>query len=394
MQDLAKKLVDGSEPLPCGIEIHTTDGQRAVLGDGMPVVSVYVRNQRGERAVRRLSLLGICEAYIRGDIDLEGDLIEAASFRTRLSDREIAIKVWRRLKPLVVGREQCNREWIGHAYDRHNIQLISADEEFHTYTPGIYESDSESLEVGARRKLQVAFDGLALQAGDDLLDVGCGWGGFLRFCTARQVRVNGITLSRHQLTFVQNLIDREGLEASALYQDFFSFTPNRHYDGISLMGVLEDLSDYHAVMKRLAKWVKPGGRVYLDFAASKERCGTSSFITKYIWPGVFRMVYLPELIEAVWQSPFEIMTLHNDRSNYYRWAREIYRRWMARKAEVLEQADEAVWRTFRIMHAGTANIMRDATCGVSAYRMVLELPRPAAKGEAQEHGQPVRWAHV
>jgi cyclopropane-fatty-acyl-phospholipid synthase len=386
MHNVAKKLVEGSEPLPCGVEIHTTDGQRAVLGDGRPLVSVYIRNQRGERAVRRLSLLGICEAYIRGDIDLEGDLIEAASFRTRLSDREIAIKVWRRLQPLVVGRKRCNREWIGRAYDRHNIQLISADQEFHTYTPGIYESDNESLEIGARRKLEAAFDALALQAGDDLLDVGCGWGGFLRFCTARQVRVTGITLSRHQLTFVQNLIQREGLDASALYQDFFSFTPNRHYDGVSLMGVLEDLSDYHTVMKRLAKWVKPGGRVYLDFAASKERRGTSSFITKYIWPGVFRMVYLPELIEAVRRSPFEISTLHNDRSNYYRWARETYRRWMVRKAEVLEQADEALWRTFRIMHAGTANIMRDATRGVSAYRMVLELPRPAVRDEVQEHG--------
>lgn len=382
MQEVAEKLIDGSEPLPCGIEIHTPDGRRTVLGDGTPILSVHVRNQRGERAVRRLSLLGICEAYIRGDIDLEGDLISAASFRTRLSDREIAIKLWRRLKPLIVGRERCNREWIGDAYDRQNIQLIAADEEYHTYTPGIYESDNESLEVGARRKLQAAFDGLNLQPGEHLLDIGCGWGGFLRFCAARHVRVTGITLSRHQLSFVQNLIDREGLDASAQYQDFFTFTPDRQYDGISLMGVLEDLSDYRTVMKRLAKWVKPGARVYLDFAASKQRCGTSSFITKYIWPGLFRMVYLPELIQAVWQSPFDIIAIHNDRANYYRWARESDRRWIARKAAVLQQADESLWRIFRIMHAGTANVMRDATGGVTAYRMVLELPTAGLDGKS------------
>jgi len=394
MQEWAKRLADGPDRLPCGIAVLTPDGQRIVVGDGAPSLTVLVHNGRGEQAVRRMSLLGICEAYIRGDIDLDGDLIEAASLQTKMTDREILIKLWRRFKPLLFGRARCNPEWIADAYDRHNIQLISADQDFHTYTPGLYESDHDSLEAGARRKLQAAFDGLNLQPGDHVLDIGCGWGGFIRFCTARQVRMTGITLSRHQLAFVTDVIRRDALEASAHYQDFFTFTPERQYDGISLMGVIEDLSDYRAVVKRLTSWVRPGGRVYLDFAASKERFATSSFITKYIWPGVFRMVYLPELIEAVWHSPFEIVLLDNDRMNYHRWARESYRRWMDRKAAVLEQADEATWRTFRLMHAGCANIMRDATRGASAYRMVLEMPQPAARATAREQARHVAFAQT
>lgn len=390
MQDWANRVAEGPERLPCTIAVRTRDGQHLTIGDGPPALTVHVRSERGERALRAMSLLGICEAYIRDDLDFEGDLVEAASIQTKLTDREVLIKLWRRLKPLVLGRAKSNADAISGAYDRQNIQLISADEDYHTYTPGLYDSDGDSLEAGAGRKLQAAFDGLNLTAGDRVLDVGCGWGGFMRFCAERHVHVTGITLSRHQLAFVQRFIDR-GLNAEAMYQDFFTYEPGRQFDGISLMGVLEDLSEYRTVIRRLSGWVRPGGRIYFDFAASKQRHGTSSFITKYIWPGVFRMVYLPELIEAVWRSPFEIVLLDNDRVNYFRWAKESDRRWIERKAQVLLQADEATWRTFRLMHAGCANIMRDATRGATAYRMVLEMPEPAAQARARAEAREVAF---
>ena len=83
------------------------------------------------------------------------------------------------------------------------------------------------------------------------------------------------------------------------------------------------------------------------------------------------MVYMPELIASITESPFEIVELHNDRHNYYLWARESYRRWMEHKDMVVARAGEELWRTFRIMHAGTANVMGNPECGVGAYRIVL-----------------------
>jgi cyclopropane-fatty-acyl-phospholipid synthase len=57
-----------------------------------------------------------------------------------------------------------------------------------------------------------------------------------------------------------------------------------------MMGVIEDLSDYPRVMERVTRWVRPGGRIYCDFASADNRFNTSAFVTKYIWPGTFRMV--------------------------------------------------------------------------------------------------------
>jgi cyclopropane-fatty-acyl-phospholipid synthase len=371
MRAIVRKFSRFDGMMPCAIAVRTDDGEVATLGRGTPVLSVQVKNARGRRALLSLSQLKICDAYIRGDLDFEGDLIEALAFRDLLRDRQPRIKLWRRLKPLLFGSERCRREWIAEHYDRENVQLASADIAYHTYTPGIYHDEGDSLEVAAERKFENAFCSLRLAPGQHLLDVGCGWGGFVRYCAARGVRVTGITLSKDQHAFVRELMDRERLYGEVLYQDFFTFAPSHPYDGVSMMGVLEHLPDYKAVLKRLSTLVSPGGRVYLDFASSRERFGTSAFITKHAWPGMFRMVHLPELMAALADVPFEIQRLTNDRRNYYLYARGSYQRWMEQRAAVTECFGAELWRTFRLLHASVANVMSRPTYGVSAFQMVL-----------------------
>jgi hypothetical protein len=89
----------------------------------------------------------------------------------------------------------------------------------------------------------------------------------LRYAARRGVRVTGVTLSRDQKAHVDALIAREELPAEVKYQDFFTFEPGVRFDAVSMMGVIEDLSDYRRVMRRLSGLVKPGRRVYLDFGA-------------------------------------------------------------------------------------------------------------------------------
>jgi cyclopropane-fatty-acyl-phospholipid synthase len=111
---------------------------------------------------------------LAGELDIEGDLIAATRYQEVLSDRHPALQVWRRLHPVLVGRERVNPGWIAHHYDAANAQLYAADRDYNTYTPGIYHSDADSLEVGAERKLAAAFEGLQLEPGDHLLEVGSG----------------------------------------------------------------------------------------------------------------------------------------------------------------------------------------------------------------------------
>jgi len=367
------RLLSRGTALPCSFRVHTPSGTTTV-GDDAPEFDLYIRNDAGMSALRSVSELRIADAYVRGDLELEGNVVKAMWLRDLLSDRNVWLKLWRRLQPLLVGRERLNPAWIAKHYDSKNVQLLALDRDYYAYTPGIYENDDETLEQSSQRKYEFAWDSLRLQEGQELLEIGCGWGGMTRFCASRGVKVTGITLSRDQLAFTQGIIEQHGLKnASAHYQDFFTFQPGRRFDAISCMGVIEDLSDYPRVMTRFGELLKPGGRAYLDFAAGKVPVATSSFVTKYVWPGTFRMVYMPELMAAIDRSRIQLIGLYNDRHNYHLWARNGQRRWVENKAKVIEQAGEEIYRLFNLLFMGTAGVMNNPSNEVSAYRLVLEL---------------------
>ena len=350
------------------------DGRR-IPERGEANFTVRAKNAAGLRALASLNVLPLSEAYMRGDLEFEGDLVRAvALWFNELGDPQPLIKAWRWLAPRLLGRARFNPSWIAKHYDSGNIQLLAADGDWRTYTPGIYAGDDDTLEGGAQRKLAFAFEQLRLAPGAHLLEIGCGWGGMTRYSARRGVKVTGITLSRDQLDTTNRLVADEALDARALYQDFFTFEPAERFDAISMMGVIEDLSDYPQVMQRVARWLKPGGRAYLDFASSIDKVATSSFITKHIWPGAFRMVYMPQFITAVVKSPLEIAAIWNDRRNYHLWSAKVHDRWVDRREEAIRMAGEETWRMMRVLFAGTAGVMDSPYHDITAFRVLLELP--------------------
>ena len=146
-----------------------------------------------------------------------------------------------------------------------------------------------------------------------------------------------------------------------------------------MMGVMEDLSDYNTVMQHLAGWLRPDAYVYCDFASANRRYGVPSFVTKYVWPGKFRMVYMPQFMKAVHDVGFDVVELHNDRHNYYLWTKAVHERWVARHDRALDVVDEPTWRVMRLLMAGTAQVMGPTSTKDTAYRVVLGWRNPSRR---------------
>jgi len=357
--------------------VRGPDGETARIGSGEPTFELIVNNDAGLKAAASFSELAIAEAYINGDIDFGGDLFQVMELRDLVKDREWYLTAWAHLSPILFGRKKLNPRWIAKHYDSKNVQVVGLDRDYAVYTPGIYEDDDDTLEAGSARKLEYAYTSLGLSDGATLLDVGCGWGGMLRYCAARGVEVTGITLSRHQLEYTKARMKDDGLKGTVLYQDFFTFEPDQRFDGISMMGVMEDLSDYPMVMKHLRGLLAPGGRIYCDFAASPRRYGIASVVTKYVWPGKFRMVYMPQFDRAATAAGFDIVELENDRRNYHLWTKKVHERWLERREEALAIVDERMWRLMRLLMAGVSHSMGPTATVDTAYRVVLGWRSPA-----------------
>ena len=103
--------------LPFSFLVHTIDGETIPIGDETPAFEVHICNQAGLKAIQSLDQLAIIEAYIEGNLNIDGDLIKASAFQDILSDNNFWLKTWRRVKPLLIGRKKCNPDWIAKHYD-------------------------------------------------------------------------------------------------------------------------------------------------------------------------------------------------------------------------------------------------------------------------------------
>jgi cyclopropane-fatty-acyl-phospholipid synthase len=174
---------------------------------------------------------------------------------------------------------------------------------------------------------------------------------------------------------LNGLIEREQLPARVVREHIYSYAPGRTYDAIVNMGVTEHLPNYKTTLRKYAELVKPGGSIYLDALAMRQKFRVSTFMSKYIYPGAQSPLLLHDYLREVAHSPFELISLDDDRHNYYltckRWAQKLD----SKRDEIIGRFGEPLYRRFRLFLWGSAAGFDTGL--VQAYRWVLRLPTPA-----------------
>lgn len=342
------------------------------FGKGEPAVKVLVKNRTGLDALTRFDEVGICEAYMAGSLDVVGDMLGFVSLRGALRDRHPLHTLWRRVAPLFIGREQTDRQAIASHYDFSNDFYLSFMDATRCYSHAVFERDDEDLETAQRRKLDFVIESCGLKPGDRALDVGGGWGAFTEHAGKRGIQVTSLTISSPSEQFLANLIQRQHLPCRVVNQDFFEFTTPEPYDAIVILGVMEHLPNYPAVLQHLQRLLKPGGRVYLDASAFREKYSKPTFVSRYIFPGDHAYFCLHEFLAELAKTPMEVLSVHNDRHNYFltckAWAENLDRA----RDEVVRRWGETLYRRFRLYLWGSAYAFKSG--GMDAYRVVLERP--------------------
>jgi cyclopropane-fatty-acyl-phospholipid synthase len=348
------------------------------LGTGEPVFTITVHGDPGLHAILSGDETRIAEAYMAEQLDLEGDMIALYGLRTSLRDRHPVLHWWWvRLQPLLTGQIQGDKKWIAQHYDyEQDFYLLFLDRKWRAYSQGIFERDDESIESAIERKMEFALRSLRVGPGARVLDIGAGWGAFAEYAGQRGIVVTSLTISAESEKFVQRIIDEQRLSGRVLREHFYEHHPAEPYDAIANLGVTEHLPDYRRSLAHYEALLKPGGRVYLDASACREKYDFSTFILRYIYPGNPTPMCLAEYVAEVERSPFEIVELQNDRHSYELTARHWAERLDQARQEIARRWGEAQYRKFRLYLWGTAHAF--ASNLMSAYRLVLEKPQHAA----------------
>ena len=353
--------------------------------------------------------LSLGEGYIRGDMEILGNIYSAFDILNVIMNRLSGYAKFSRLMrdylalpaghldqargrgPLdlqgeVHSRER-DRKAVQYHYDVGNdFYSIWLDKNMQ-YSCGYFPSGSEDLDTAQVRKMEHICRKLRLQPGETLLDIGCGWGGLLRYAAQRYgVRALGVTLSKQQAAFANQKAEDLELEnyAKVELKDYRDLSSGS-FDKIVSVGMFEHvgrshLPEYFSQVYRLLKFgglflnhgiamrmpaprmvevksdsgtslreVKPPfWKTWLD----KNILATGSFSQKYIFPdGELELVSDANMFGE--KAGFEVRDVENLREHYALTIRNWVKNLADHQPEVEKASDPITYRTWRLYLASS-----------------------------------------
>jgi cyclopropane-fatty-acyl-phospholipid synthase len=272
------------------------------LKGAMPGPGAELRVHRPASLLRRVLLagrIGFAESYMHGDWEspnLAALLLLLEQNEEALaaqSQSSLAVNWLNRFRHLLNRNSiRGSRRNIAAHYDLGNDFYRLWLDPSMTYSCALFENGETDLEQAQRRKYARLIDLLGATPGQEVLEIGCGWGGFALEAARRGLRVTGITISSEQLAFARKRVRDAGMEGSVelRLQDYRHLTET--YDHIVSIEMLEAVGEEHwkTYSHALKRCLKPGGRTALQFITIDESIFESyrrspDFIQRYIFPG-------------------------------------------------------------------------------------------------------------
>lgn len=320
---------------------------------------ISVNNDSFYSQVLKDGSLGLGEAYMDNLWDCkELDKLIFKILRADLKskyDKEIVLAVAKeKLKGIFSSHtiNNCKKD-IHHHYDIGNELFEKMLDKRMVYSCG-YWKDVKSLEEAQEQKLDLICKKIGLEPGMTLLDVGCGWGSFMKYAAEKYGAIcTGVTLSEEQIKLGEELC--KGLPVKFLYKDYRE-VKGEQYDRIVSIGMFEHVGpeNYKVYMGKMNELLKDDGVFLLHTIGGLDSGkGTDPWIAKYIFPNgaIPRIKAIGEAME----DNFYMEDWHDFGPDYDKTLMEWYKRFLESWDSIKDKYDnrfKRMWEYYILACAG------------------------------------------
>jgi cyclopropane-fatty-acyl-phospholipid synthase len=370
-----------------GLPLRIVLPDRSVLDFGPAVrVTLRVTDANWLRGLPQLTLGALGDAFVGGQIDIDGDLLDALPVGVSIAEAAGASMLSRLVQAWRPHRPEDDASAIRHHYDVGNDFYGLWLDQRMVYSCAYFRRGDETIDEAQRAKLDHICRKLRLAPGERLLDVGCGWGGLLVHAALNfGVSAVGITLSENQAQLARERLQRAGVadRVQVLLLDYRElpqrFGPDA-FDKVASVGMFE-----HVGIRNLSRYFSAIAAVlrdrglFLNHGITSSDVdnrpvggGVSDFIERHVFP-YGELPHLHVAVRDMSAAGFEIGDVESLRPHYARTLEYWYRRLEARSAEAERLVSQQVLRTWRVYLAGCSYGFRQGW--VNIYQLLGSLGR-------------------
>ncbi|MFZ5669857.1 MAG: class I SAM-dependent methyltransferase [Pseudomonadota bacterium] len=280
--------------LPGGVEVPCSGAEPG------PAARLVVRDYRFIRRCLAGGSVGFAEGYMAGEWDTPDLSALLTAFALNFD----------RLQALVAGNPLVRAiDFVAHLMRRNDRRGSRRNIHAHydlgnrfyerwldrtmTYSAAVYERPGQALDAAQRNKYAALARAMDLKAGQSVLEIGCGWGGFAEFAAGEvDARVTGITISREQYDFARKRLFDQGLAEKADIRLVDYRDVEGRFDRVASIEMFEAVGEEYwpTYFGKIRDVLTPGGRAGLQIITIRDEFFSvyrrrADFIQKYIFPG-------------------------------------------------------------------------------------------------------------
>jgi cyclopropane fatty-acyl-phospholipid synthase-like methyltransferase len=352
---------------------------------------IEVKNPRvaGRYLKKKVAMGHFIEDYIAEKVDIKVSFMELLKYKNDIFTFNFTAQHYyfffsRMIPEVTIHSKKQDKRIIKSHYDNKNDLFRWFLGPKMIYTSCYFKNLDESLEDAQENKMNLIAQKMQLKEGEELLDIGCGWGTLVAHLAKHYgVNTTGVTIAQAGAEWATRQIQEYGVEdrAKIWTMDYRDIPRDKKYNKITCLEMAEHvgIKYFKKFMKQCYDMLEDDGLFYLQIAGLRERNSLFQkenredlvwglFMNEYIFSGADASMPLNWDLQRIEKVGFEVHSVENIGNHYSITINRWYDNWLSNKERVIEKYGESIFRIYEIFLAWSVIIARHGSS--TAYQIV------------------------